>query len=538
MSFRGVAPRHGGVSTDRHFANLHASAQHSLSDLTRPDTETTRLLPAATRAPLPYSSHVGDVRLGLVLLGVIVAVLVILLTTHNAFMLRADDLLAVARRTASSVAHVGGTAAVNEGGKSIRVCAHRGIDQSQEMVAARPRLRELGWTSLSHQFRFLCHVPTPSNDQNSSHNVKSSAVLKAVFGLRKHVLGARSVCCADYDVLLSSDGTPWVGRPETIAGRVWVASGPNSNNSIAEDSPNVRQIAAALQAGAISDATLDAALGPLYEHGERLVQVAAAVAQSLLALSPDSMKHGRPFVLSAPRIHTSLELKIDDSVLERNDRTHPTASGANGSITGFRKTNVIHSLPRANSRVAAALVAAATLVWSAESESEGVKLHFPSQASFTRQLLRSFVVILDPVFRFRSIRQLLLRSSPEYYLPYLATTPQIAFSLALLDRPLLDHQLPLNGEGDVDARSYCMMLTAPPPWAADVMPSLRVISWCLDLFPRLVLAVPRSRDVPINCWLVDSRADATYVHETRERYGLRQLSSVVSNVARDIVDII
>jgi hypothetical protein len=610
MSFRGVIPRHAA-----HPQALESTTTTS-STTAAEMTENTRLLPNGTglsggggRGSDLGSAAMGsgDLRLGLVLLGVVVAMLVVLSFTHNTFSARANSLLTVARDTAFSVAHLAGSKlGVEDGGGSgsprdpVRLCLHRGIDASRAMAAVRRELRPLGWSSLSKFFRFMCHVPELPHDQrhaaakHSSNNESSDAAVAThahVLKLRTHSLGDRSICCSDYDVFFSREGTAWVGRPETVAVRLATLAQGNplddgAASTMSESSPDARHFTAALLAQSVADVDLDAALGDDggYEHGERLAAITRTIADMVFAYAASQRLGvggpwgGRP--LAARRIHATLELKVNDAALtatEGGDKKNRSSS-SDGSGTARRRRGgsvPLHTLPRANSRIAAVIARSAAAAWSTHAQptktadadpAEGsaasgggqqqrptadVSRLFASPDAFTLRVVESCVVIVDPVFRFRSLRGLLLRASPEYFLPYLETTPQIAYSMPLLDRPLTSNQLPVNGEeGQLDARGYCLLLTTSPPWVAELLPSVRFLSYCIDLFPRLLLS-PASRlpkattpsssaaaasRTPLNVWLVDTKTDVEYVALLRSRLGLTQLTSVISNVARDVAD--
>ena len=524
MAFRGLLPRQTIASGDRPF---------------RASTPSSPLIRSNSSSNIGASGF--SIREWLIVLGVVVVLLVVMGATHQSFSQRANDLLLAARQAVMR-SDRDDDASLRDGSGSVRVCAHRGMDQSNELIAAKRELRSLGWTSLSNQFRFNCHTPVA----NLAHMRNMSDVQRRVDRLRKRVLGSRTICCADYDVFFSTEGTVWVGRPETVALRIARqskgegAAASSSSSSLTEADPQVRRITTLVLSGGITDGTLDAVLGPSFEDGERLFEVATAIAESILVHQNniEGLEKGEAPLphLASPNIHASLELKIIDS--QRSARNGIAAGRGSATVANAS----VHSLFRGNTRVASVLAAAALRAFQLKNNNDTSAKIAPSSAdamnAFTKRVFHSISVIVDPVFRFRSIRQLLLRKSPEYFLPYLETKPQLVFSVPLLDRPLLHNQLPENDDTMFDAKAYCSLLLHPPVWASDVMPSLRFLSWCEDVYPQLLQGPPagtaKAQSVPINAWLVDSSEDAEFVNKLRSRAGLTQLSSVVSNFARTV----
>lgn len=431
----------------------------------------------------------------------------------------------------------------------------------------------------------MCRVPIYSTTSAVPGTVKDDQQLSKlnedVVRLQRKAF-PNIVCCSDYDVFFSSEGTPWVGRPEGVAGRLWnqsllhllpmelILPLKSAFMSTAEQEiATITVIAAAIVGQQIPDIVFRAvaivlprakargggpaaAAGPRhvnYDIAQPLADIVEAFADALLwhhyFTVGDAGRHHKwgprtiffPTSLSAASdsattakiplwfIHASLELKI----------TEPAV--ANGGIP--RPSD--HSLHPAVHRISKVIMSAGSNVYAARvnTTTSMERLHgnddrpFISPAMFLSRLVQRFSVIVDPILRFPSIQPKLLSGAAEDFLPYLETRPhQLMFSLPLLDRylpPVAD--LLAGGAALGSAQKYCGLVTSPPVWAADTMPSLKFLQYCTAASPRLAAPLLQVKSVeamtvPINVWLIDSKADCANAVSLQRQ---RQVDGGISN---------
>lgn len=502
------------------------------------------------RSPVNRSTPWG--REVLIVFGLVVVMAVVLLAIHSSSINTTLRIILgfsaeSEQDDSSSVGH----------GRLPGLCAHNGIDASltphQEQV-----LRSLNIESLSDRLSLMCHLSISDLSVPVAGGFASE--------LRRSIFPTR-ICCADFDVFLSSEGDVFVGRPAVVALHISVHRAA-ANASGAPLTTDVASIEGDLFHNAISRSEIIAA-DPKHKICQPLTDIALVVGRVISTQSNFIALHGP----NSTRI--TLEPKLADTVppartpMERGNIV--SLKEARAQIGRSSKVDASHPIyiGDAVQLIAKELSHVADL-------GQGIK---PQSKGYA--LWEYFGVIIDPI-RYASSWDRLMTTKPTGVIggrdlhgpegfTVLLTEPQLWYVMSLKDVVLdalasskaRERSIPSEASS-LKPEDYCGWMLQPPRWAREVAPSVTMQRRCVKWFDvevsttngsnettsvvlhrrmrssrkaavtssgeswnRATRRIPSPRR-PIVSWLVDTLEDYERVVYLGDRDGLKS-SYVISN---------
>ncbi|CUG87113.1 membrane-associated protein, putative [Bodo saltans] len=414
----------------------------------------------------------------LVLFGLVIGMAVVLLSIHTSLINTTLRLIIGFSKEAEPVDQGVGL------GRYPGVCAHNGIDESltphQEEV-----LQSLNIVSLADRLTLMCQLGI--SDLSVPVGSGFAEELRNIYPTR--------ICCADYDVFFSAEGTAFVGRPSLIAmhivlhrqknGIVTVDHNTNQTVGGSDLGAIARQIEHDLLRNAIRENDITSA-DSKRKFAQPLKDIAQVLGRVLSTQSGHLALHG----VNSTRI--TLEPKVTNAAppartpLER------------GELISYKQERAALSASADLATHHALYIGDALQLIAQELGKVSAKMQLLDKVS----LHEYFGIIIDPL-RYSSVWDRLMLSTPASRvvgshgvdgpagLTVLATEPQLWYVISVKDIVLValasnSHVVAAaEGGGDtialpdgLDAEQYCSWLLKPPKWAREVAPSLKLQKKC------------------------------------------------------------